>query len=158
MDEFSTKLVPLELKFANAIASHRHKSSKKYTPRDGQSKTSSLDHNTIGARGELAFAKIMNVFWDFATVGFGQPDFAPNIDIKTTIYLDGKLVVGTHGKINFNYVLMYYNQTTHAAKALGWIEGYKAMSDKHLRQLRDDRPAVYVIEQKELQPMFTLNR
>jgi len=113
---------------------------------------SEIDTETLGFAGELAFAKLFNVYPDFvigARVGSADCErFGESIDVKTTKYPNGKLIAQLR-KREFAadvYALMIVEWPTF--RFVGFARGDDLLTPARVADL--GHGDVYAIEQDEL--------
>jgi hypothetical protein len=107
----------------------------------------------MGAIAECAVAKHFGVAWDEGALG--AADVGANIEVRTTHYPRGKLILHKDDKPNSPYVLV-----TGVAPTLtiqGWIMGRDGMTFKYWGDaFRTGRPC-FAIPQIDLNPIESLN-
>lgn len=129
-------LTPLELDVAKMVGEFRCKESYRLQL-DGTSKRDpSRTHEEIGiqgASGELAFCKGMNLYWLPTVNTFKAPDIGENIEIKTTDYSNGHLLISYSSlKLEVTYVLVI--RKSNVFTIVGWMQGFHINSEKYFRK------------------------
>ena len=141
---YETYLTPFEIEIATHVAAARSNNGRinNRTQRNNlaEEKRESVDKQ--GALCELAFCKIMNLYWDFNLDRIGLPDVEPCFDIKGTSYWDGKLIVKLNEPDNFIYVLVVSHKNRF--KACGFLNGARAKNIKYFDEPVPGRPAFFV--------------
>lgn len=104
-----------------------------------------LDVEAAGA--EVAVAKYLGVYWA-PTFGSNVVDINPNIDVKFTKHLTGRLLVYPEADPDRRYVLVTGAMPTY--NIIGWIDGHDAKVDEFLDQPDRRRPPLYCVPQERL--------
>ena len=104
-----------------------------------------LDAEAAGA--EMAVAKYLGIYWG-ADFGHNGVDIAPNIDVKFTKHLTGRLLVFTDADPDRKYVLVTGEMPTY--NIIGWMLGHDAKKDEFLDTPDRRRPPVYAVPQERL--------
>jgi len=104
-----------------------------------------------GIGGELAFGKALNLYPDFSTVP-GKYDFkmsGTTIDVKTTKYENGRLMVGYNKKLSDCdvYVLVVGEMPNYTI--VGWLNNHHIINEEHVGDVGTG--TVYLADQTELQ-------
>ena len=103
-----------------------------------------------GVGGELAFAKMCNLYPDFSVVP-GKYDFIAHgmtVDVKTTKHKNGRLLVSSTKKISDcdSYVLVVGSMPRY--EMIGWAYAPEIINEEHLGELGNG--PVYMMDQSEL--------
>ena len=103
-----------------------------------------------GVGGELAFAKMCNLYPDFSVVP-GKYDFIAHgmtVDVKTTKHKNGRLLVSSTKKISDcdSYVLVVGSMPRY--EIIGWAYAPEIINEEHLGELGNG--PVYMMDQSEL--------
>lgn len=99
-----------------------------------------------GALGEMAVAKMLDVFWTAG--GHGQPDVG-DVDVRTTWREDGHLILHPHDHDDRRFYLVTGSQGEYHVR--GWIYGRDGKNPSFWRDPAGGRPAYFV-------PQIALNR
>ena len=141
-----------EQKVAALIAEQRYKTNREKGIKNRKAGSQSIYKTEVeGVGGELAFGKAFNLYPDFSTTR-GDYDLKMSdttIDVKTTHYFDGHLLVPTTKKISECdvYVLVVGEMPSYTI--VGWLQSQHIINDEHLGDLGTG--TVYLAKQEELQ-------
>ncbi len=141
-----------EQKIAVLMGEQRYKTNREMGIKNRKAGPQSVHQTEVeGVGGELAFGKAFNLYPDLSTSP-GDYDFKmvdTTIDVKTTPYFSGRLVVPTYKKISDCdvYVLVVGEMPNYTI--VGWLQSQHIINDEHLGDLGTG--TVYLAEQTELQ-------
>lgn len=100
-----------------------------------------------GAGAEMAVAKHLGIYWG-SDFGHNGVDIKPNIDVKFTKHLTGRLLVFTDADPDRKYVLVTGGMPTY--NVIGWMLGHDAKKEEYLDTPDRRRPPVYAVPQERL--------
>lgn len=105
----------------------------------------------VGAFGELAFCRWRGIYWP-ATVDAPKtaPDIPPDIQVRTTVYRDGCLLLHRDDIPEHRYVLVVADVPRYWL--IGWMWGRDGMRDEWWRDPTGRAPA-YFVPQDALAPL-----
>ena len=141
-----------EQKIAVLIAEQRYKTNREMGIKNRKAGSQSTYQTEVeGVGGELAFGKAFNLYPDFSTTR-GDYDLKivdTTIDLKTTHYFTGRLIVPTTKKISDCdvYVLVVGEMPNYTI--VGWLQSQHIINDEHRGNVGTG--PVYLAEQTELQ-------
>ena len=141
-----------EQKVAALIAEQRYKTNREMGIKNRKSGSQSTYQTEVeGVVGELAFGKAFNLYPDFSTTR-GDYDLKiadTTIDVKTTHYFTGRLIVPTTKNISDCdvYVLVVGEMPNYTI--VGWLQSQHIINDEHRGNVGTG--PVYLAEQTELQ-------
>ena len=141
-----------EQKIAVLIAEQRYKTNREMGIKNRKAGSQSTYQTEVeGVGGELAFGKAFNLYPDFSTTR-GDYDLKiadTTIDVKTTHYFTGRLIVPTTKKISDCdvYVLVVGEMPNYTI--VGWLQSQHIINDEHRGNVGTG--PVYLAEQTELQ-------
>ena len=141
-----------EQKIAVLIAEQRYKTNREKGIKNRKAGSQSTYQTEVeGVGGELAFGKSFNHYPDFSTTR-GDYDLKiadTTIDVKTTHYFTGRLIVPTTKKISDCdvYVLVVGEMPNYTI--VGWLQSQHIINDEHRGNVGTG--PVYLAEQTELQ-------
>mgnify|MGYP001211156514 CR=1 FL=1 len=141
-----------EQKIAVLMGEQRYKTNREMGIKNRKAGSQPVHQTEVeGVGGELAFGKVFNLYPDLATSP-GDYDFKmvnTTIDVKTTHYFDGHLLVPTTKKISECdvYVLVVGEMPSYTI--VGWLQSQHIINDEHRGDLGTG--TVYLAEQTELQ-------
>ena len=141
-----------EQKIAVLIAEQRYKTNREKGIKNRKAGSQSTYQTEVeGVGGELAFGKAFNLYPDFSTTR-GDYDLKiadTTIDVKTTHYFTGRLIVPTTKKISDCdvYVLVVGEMPNYTI--VGWLQSQHIINDEHRGNVGTG--PVYLAEQTELQ-------
>jgi len=145
-----------EVKEAKEVAMARQAENvlKGRKPAYGINPQNDLRVHTLGACGELAVAKALDIPWTGARI-FRAPDVG-QFEVRTTVYQSGHLILHPKDNDNSIFILVIGEENTFELK--GWIYGEKGKSRSYWKdKSKKDRPA-YFVPQIALRPMRSLPR
>jgi hypothetical protein len=118
-----------EQALAAAVALARHEASRSRADSDSVGPKTLADHfraDLVGAYGEMAYAVLFDVEWDMGVDTHAAPDFPPDIELRTTSAVRGRLIVRDRGvHLDRRYVLARWEG--HHCVFLGWCWGTEAV-------------------------------
>ena len=141
-----------EQKIAVLIAEQRYKTNREMGIKNRKAGSQSTYQTEVeGVGGELAFGKAFNLYPDFSTTR-GDYDLKivdTTIDVKTTHYFTGRLIVPTTKKISDCdvYVLVVGEMPNYTI--VGWLQSQHIINDEHRGNVGTG--PVYLAEQTALQ-------
>ena len=141
-----------EQKIAVLIAEQRYKTNREMGIKNRKAGSQSTYQTEVeGVGGELAFGKAFNLYPDFSTTR-GDYDLKiadTTIDVKTTHYFTGRLIVPTTKNISDCdvYVLVVGEMPNYTI--VGWLQSQHIINDEHRGNVGTG--PVYLAEQSELQ-------
>ena len=128
-------LTPLELEVAKVVGDKRCSESVRLQL-DGTTKRDPLrtheEINFQGAAGEMAFCKAMSLYWLPTVNTFKAPDVGENIEVKTTDYANGHLLI-SYGSLKLEVTYVLVIRSGDVFKVIGWMQGIHINSDKYFR-------------------------
>tara|TARA_B100000287_G_scaffold434334_1_gene498493 strand:+ start:900 stop:1382 length:483 start_codon:yes stop_codon:yes gene_type:complete len=136
---------------ATIIGKERYASNRKNGIVNQKAGTMSIYETEVeGVGGELAFAKMCNLYPDFSVVP-GKYDFVAHgmtVDVKTTKHKNGRLLVSSTKKISDcdSYVLVVGSMPRY--EIIGWAYAPEIINEEHLGTLGNG--PVYMMDQSEL--------
>ena len=136
---------------ATIIGKERYASNRKNGIVNQKAGTMSIYETEVeGVGGELAFAKMCNLYPDFSVVP-GKYDFIAHgmtVDVKTTKHKNGRLLVSSTKKISDcdSYVLVVGSMPRY--EMIGWAYAPEIINEEHLGELGNG--PVYMMDQSEL--------
>ena len=117
-------------------------------------------NEVTGVLGEIAAARFLGIEFEPNINQFKKPDVA-NLQIRSTRYPNGKLIIRKRDPIDDPYVLVIIPDNETAVMA-GWIDGKDAMTEENwhdkdkIKQVLGPGEAAWVIFQNQLKPMTEL--
>lgn len=150
-------LTEKEYLFASKIGKTRQKESEKRKLSDKYGfKGKGEDIHIIGAAGELAAAKALNLPWKPGINTFKKiSDLAKDIEIRTRTKSDYDLIVRRDDSNNRKYILVYQQDKLNY-EVVGWISGMDAKQEKWLKRYGGRTPAFF-IPKEELKDLKLIN-
>ena len=106
-----------------------------------------------GAAGEMAFAKVMNVYWNMACDVFKAPDIGGNVQIRTRSKDNYELIVRPDDSDTDVFVLVTGKAPNFCVR--GWIAGKDAKQAEWSKTYAN-RPAAFFVPQSELKDLSEL--
>jgi hypothetical protein len=106
-----------------------------------------------GAAGEMAFAKVMNVYWSMACDVFKAPDIGGNVQIRTRSKDNYELIVRPDDRDTDVFVLVTGRIPNFCVR--GWIVGRDAKRAEWSKTYAN-RPAAFFVPQSELKDLSEL--
>lgn len=92
-----------------------------------------------GACAELAVCKALGIYWIALSGPTAEGDVGRNIQVRSTRYADGHLIIRSRDSDNARYVLVTCRAPAYVVA--GWMTGTEAKTDMFLRTNdRDPRP------------------
>lgn len=104
--------------------------------------TKRLEEETVGAVGELAFAKYLGIAWDESVDTYHHVPDVGGVEVRATARDDGHLVVRNNDADDRIFVLVTGNAPE--VEIRGWIRGADAKRDEFLRDPHGYRQAWFV--------------
>lgn len=135
-----------EVHMASTIASTRHlKALQKGRPDRHGAPTGpeGLKIHFEGACGEVAFAKATGRYWSAPVDTFKEPDFAPDIQVRTRSLHIYELIVRPDDADNERFVLVTSEECPYF-RIVGWITGAEAKRPEWLATHGGREPAYFV--------------
>jgi hypothetical protein len=108
-----------------------------------------------GFMAEKAVAKLMGLPWPPNNGGFKNADAGLDIQVKSTHYPNGRLIVRHDATPSHRYVLVICDKIPHF-RVVGWMFARDAMQDKWKAAPDPLRPVEWFVPQYELQPVSEL--
>lgn len=148
-------LTPWEFKFCAEVASARMATSNdagwNHASTYRRDHLQRMTEEIVGACGEMAAAKALNVFWSPSVNTFHRSSDLPGgIEVRSTTEIANSLIVRDNDRDDWAYILVVGNPPI--MTVVGWLFGYEAKSEKFLRNPHNNRPAWFV-PQPELTPI-----
>ena len=141
-----------EQKIAVLIAEQRYKTNREKGIKNRKAGSQSTYQTEVeGVGGELAFGKAFNLYPDFSTTR-GDYDLKiadTTIDVKTTHYFTGRLIVPTTKNISDCDVYVLVVGEIPNYTIVGWLQSQHIINDEHRGNVGTG--PVYLAEQTELQ-------
>lgn len=106
-----------------------------------------------GACGELAFAKLLNIYWNGSINTFGLGGDVGDIQVRTRSRHDYELIVRAKDRDGDAFVLVTGVAPNYVVR--GWLFGQEAKRDEWLNAHGGRTPS-WFIPHKELHPIFEL--
>lgn len=148
-------LTPIEMVIAGQVGITRSVTSIKNCVQDlnGIRDDERYGMDVIGALGEMAFCKAMNIYWAGTVKNFHGGDVGSNIQIRTSFVQGNRLIVRKNDKNTDVFVLVIGKENKY--NVIGWIMGSEAKNKKWLSDptALSDRIPAYFVPQSELYPM-----
>lgn len=110
-----------------------------------------IENHVVGALGEYAVARWVNMFWDIGK--FGTRDVGGCIDVRGCLGRSGSLIVHPEDPDDVPFVLVHLDLPH--CHLVGWLFGREAKQDKWWTDKGTGRPAFFV-PPGELRPMADL--
>jgi hypothetical protein len=112
----------------------------------------------MAAIAEAVVAKALNRKWQGSVVNtYKQPDIEPDIEVRWTARLDGKLIVRFNDFDHFRYVLVRGSLPRGGSlpkfMVVGWMWGYEAKCEKYLKEPERD---CFMVPENDLHPISSL--
>lgn len=107
-----------------------------------------------GAGGELAVAKMLNLYWDGSINTFKRADLA-GVQVRTRSHHGYDLLVRPDDSPEDAFVHVTGRMPHY--RIHGWMTGAEAMQDRWMAH-HGDRPAAYFVPRSELRPIQTLRQ
>lgn len=150
-------LTSSEMYLAEVAATYRYDENLRNNakPKDGQSWERVTKDNIMGLRGEMAVARFLDIYWRGAASGDYKADDLNGVEVRTTDYSGGNLILRPRDKLHMPYVLVIC--TGAVFDILGWIQARDGMQPKYLRET-PGRPPAYFVPRSELKPMESLKQ
>ena len=153
-----------EIEAAKAVGIERTEESRKIGLHDNliTKKQTKFQSEFHGALGEIAVCKALDLEW----TGKGScinkknmpkkliPADVEGLEVRTTTYSTGRLIIRKRDN-DAKFVLVVLNDD-HTARVVGWIEAEDAKQDKYWGDLGKYNKPCYIIEQRNLNPIETL--
>jgi hypothetical protein len=117
-------------------------------------KSRGWSENIEGAMGEQAFAKALGIFWNNSVNTFKDPDFPPNIQIRTRPHPEHDLIVRQTDNPNDIFVLVTGACPNYVVR--GFFFGNETRKEWLFNAGQADRPDQYFVPQRYLRPIETL--
>jgi hypothetical protein len=150
-------LTALEIGIAAGIGCTRQIESRSQRRVDHSGKGVELlwEHDINGAIGEYVVAKSLNVFPDVRLGTFKLPDIG-KLQVRTTVYSNGSLLVRTHDSPDDYFVLVVgVRNQLFTYRIAGCLRGYDAMQPQWLTDKGNGREPQYFVPQSALEPFKT---
>lgn len=148
-----------ELEKALEIASLRNQSQRSANRPDGKVMASSIDADIMGAEGELAVSKALNLPWSGKWLPIPLWDSwkhdgndVGKIEVRTTNYKTGRLILHHSDKDNSPYLLVIANKPEF--RLAGWKWGKEGKNSSYWRK-NVPRPC-YMVPQEKLDSIDSL--
>lgn len=147
------RLTKMEMQIGSALGAERHNESANRKTTRGQPVETSLDSHTVGAFGELAAARALNLYPGFTVNNFDGPDIEPDIQVRAA--RKGRLILTDRDSPFQKYVLVLGEAPN--LDVAGWIWGHEGQDAKWLFDPKNNRPPAYFVPRDALKPIETLN-
>lgn len=151
-----------EIDQARQVAELRNQSQRQAGRADGRVMASSIQADLMGAEGELAVAKALNLPWDGKFLPIStwlewkhEGNDVGNLEVRTTNYETGKLILHDSDK-NFSPYLLVISSKRPEYRLAGWIFGHEGKKS-HFWATQVPRPC-YMIRQELLRSMEDLKK
>jgi len=116
----------------------------------GLSRENALTAHILGAAGELAVAKLANVYWNGDVGDFAATDAGPH-DVRTSEWLTARLCLHPTDKPRRVYILVVGKPP--GLWVVGWLYGFDAMVPRYWgNPTGNNRPEAFWIPQADLLP------
>jgi hypothetical protein len=142
-----------EMRIAEIIGKKRHEESANRKTTRGQPVETSWDSHMVGAYGEMAVGKALNLYPGFTVNNFNGPDIEPNIQVRAA--RKGRLILTDKDNSFHKYVLVLGEAPD--LDVVGWLWGYEGQDAKWLFDPNNNRPPAYFVPKEALRPIETLN-
>lgn len=149
------RLDELEIAVGKTVGITRHDNGRNRRQTRGLAPELSEDFHILGAFGELAVARILNIYPGFILNTFKGPDLEPDIQVRTTRHKNGRLIMTADDPPFHKYVLVTGDAPE--LDIVGWIWGYEGQDEKWLTDPKNNRPPAYFVPRDALKPIETLN-
>jgi len=147
-------LTPMERAVAGLVANTRHEEclrmglKNKYGAEDERS----LDYDILGALGEMAFAKGLNVYWDCAVNTFKSRADVGKYEVRLRVGHNRDLIIRPDDDPERIYALVTTDEFRRKFKIWGCVIGKDAMQKKYFLT-PNNRPRAYFFPKEELTPL-----
>jgi hypothetical protein len=149
------RLSEAEVEAARMLGRKRHECSLNRKSTRGLMGEDSLDLHTVGAIGEFAVAKALNLYQGFTVNNFDGPDIEPDIQVRTTRLKGGRLIMTERDEPFQKYVLVVGEEPE--LDVVGWVWGFEGQEKKWLTDPKNNRPPAYFVPRDALRPIETLH-
>lgn len=112
------------------------------------------DAHIEGACGEIAVAKVLNVFWNGSINTYKQLGDVSGLEVRTRSDLNYDLIIRDGDNSEAIYVLVVGRCPTY--RVIGWLRGGDGKKAEY-RQTYGDRPGAYFVPQSALRPIEELS-
>lgn len=151
----SVTLTPMEMIIAGQVGVSRSVTSIKNCAQDlnGIRDEERYGTDIIGAFGEIAFCKALNIYWAATVKNFHGSDVGANIQIRTSYFKSNRLIVRDKDKNTDVFVLVIGQENKF--NIIGWMMGSEAKNKKWLSDptVAANRIPAYFVPQSELHSM-----
>lgn len=136
-------LTPQDIDRADALARRRNDRAVRgnYKPGNNAPRRGNVDFNIHGARGELAGKYYCDPVEWLEEGGFGVPDLAGFIDVKTSPYPQGRLAVQPQHLHDDWAYLFVESSAAPLMRIVGWAWGAEVRKHGKVEDLQPGRPA-----------------
>ncbi len=143
-----------EMRQAAQAGVERHIESVSNGRRDryGMSDVFGWQHHIEGAMGELAVAKVLDLYWNYGVNVFKGPDVG-DLQVRTTHRDTGNLLLHEADSPTARYVLVTGINGHYVVR--GWISGWVGKQRKYWGEPQPGRPC-YMVPQSALMPIGKL--
>lgn len=117
-------------------------------PGYGHNDENNWEINILGAMGELSFCKYYGITWEGRIGNYKKSDVGHNIQVKTTTYSNGRLIIESDFKDEEIYVLVIGDKNIY--QIIGWIKAVDCK--KEIYRHNFGRGSKYFVPQSMLNP------
>lgn len=148
-------LTPYEVDMAGKVGFNRHAKQLERGRSTSRWREDAWSIDIEGACAELAYAKLMGVYWDGSVDTFKSQGDVGNIEVRSARRETDSLIIRPNDDPYSVYVLMI--GTIPNFKCAGGLVGMDARKDEFLRGARDKgRPEAWFVPQEELKDIGEL--
>lgn len=142
-----------EMRIAEMTGKKRHEESANRKTTRGQPVETSWDSHMVGAYGEIAVGKVLNLYPGFTINNFHGPDIEPNIQVRAS--RKGRLILTNKDSPFQKYVFVLGEAPI--LEVVGWIWGHEAQDPMFFFDPKNGRPPAYFVPREALKPIKTFN-
>lgn len=153
---YRTRLNKFELAIANKIAEMKQSEAVKNNRKDqhGFDGENGLEIHGIGACGEIAFAKLMGVYWDGSINTFGSCGDVGEFQVRTTDSREKHLIIRPGDKNCDTFVSVRAEDSNYYV--MGYQNAAYAKRKEWLKDTENGRPPMYLVPDEELRDVTEL--